>query len=267
MIDALFHENDGLLIPSPLTRGGWSDHAQHGGPPAGILARAIELVPTANPMQVVRFTIDIFREVPISPLSIQTEIVKDGRRIQLVEAILSASGVPVARAVALKIRRTDLKADITGTSALVVPPGPHPEDLPLFDGPDAFGLHDRLARFHTHAVEIRTLDQSFARPVPGQSWFRLRTTLIHGEKMTSYQTAATLSDLANGNAQALDPRDWMFVNPDITLYLHRYPVGDWLAMTSSAAQSSRGIGVTETRLFDTTGPTGHILQAQLIERR
>ena len=267
MSDALFTMRHGLLVPSALTRGGWSDHAQHGSPPAGILARAIELVPTANPMQIVRFSIDIFREVPIAPLSIQTEVVKDGRRIQLVAAILSANGTPVARATALKIRRTDLKSEITGTSAFVVPPGPHPEDLPLFEGPDAFGRDDRLTRFHTHAVEIRTLDQSFARPVPGQSWFRLRVALIQGEEMTPFQTAATLSDLANGNAQALDPRDWMFVNPDITLYLHRYPVGDWLAMTSSAAQSSSGIGVTETRLFDTTGPIGHILQAQLLERR
>lgn len=266
----LFRSEGGLMVPTELTRGGWSDEAQHGSPPAGILGRAIEREPTSVPMQVVRMTVDLFREVPLAPLSIETEVLREGLRIQLVQARLFDGARQVGQAEGLKIRIADLGAEVEGIRrpAPTWPTPPDPEELEVLDWREAFGADDRdLPRFHKDGVEIRTVGGSFAEPVVGLSWFRLKVRLVEDEELTPFQRVALFSDLANGNSQALDPRRWMFVNPDLTIYLHRYPAGEWLGMRSDVAQTAYGIGVTDSTLFDRRGAIGHVNQAQLIDRR
>lgn len=269
MDPVLFHLDGPHLVPTGLTRGGWSDDAQHGSPPSGILGRAIELVPTPVPMQVVRFTVDLFREVPLRPLLVETQVVREGRRIQLVEARLSENGREIGKALGLKIRVTELadNGELRSTAEDDHPPQPAPDRLPVLDWRDFFGPGRGLSRFHTDGVEIRTVDDSFIRAVAGESWFRLLAPLVAGEEMTPFQRAAVAADLANGNAQALDPEQWLYVNPDITLYLSRLPVGEWIGMRSVVHQQRHGIGVTETAVYDLTGRIGHVSQAQILELR
>lgn len=258
------------MVPTELTRGGWSDQAQHGSPPAGILARAIEREPTSVPMQVVRLTIDLFREVPLTPLRIETEVVREGLRIQLVLARLFAGARQVGQAEGLKIRVADLGSaakEIGGESSAASPPVPDPDQLEVMDWREVFGDDRELPRFHKDGVEIRTVGRSFVEPVVGVSWFRLKVRLVKDEELTPFQRAALVADLANGNSQALDPRRWLFVNPDLTLYLHRYPSGEWLGMRSGVSQAPNGIGVTDSIVYDRQGPVGRINQAQLIDRR
>ena len=90
---ALFVADGDAFVPTELTRGGWDDVTQHGSPPSGLLARAVDLVPTAAPMQVVRFTVDLFRPVPISPLTVETIVRRDGKRIQVLDAYLRSADV------------------------------------------------------------------------------------------------------------------------------------------------------------------------------
>jgi hypothetical protein len=219
-------------------------------------------------MQVVRFTVDLFRAVPLRPLAVQTELVRDGRRIQVVDARLFSDNTEVGRARALKIRTADLATDeLRGTSNEDLPPSPGPDELESLDWQGVFGEDEELERFHIDGVEIRTIDDSFIRPVPGESWFRLRHRLLPDEELTPFQRLATMSDLANGNSQALDPRRWLFVNPDVTLYMYRDPVGEWLGMRSMVHQADHGIGVTETAVYDLQGRVGHISQAQILDLR
>lgn len=270
MVQALFEPDGSSFVPTGLTRGGWSDDAQHGSPPAGILARVLEEVPTAVPMQVVRFTVDLFRQVPLHPLRVETRLVRDGRRIQLVEGVLYDGDLEVGRATALKTRTTDLSEagdELRGTADGDRPPAPGPEELPRLDWRDHFGDGGDCLRFHTDAVDIRTIDDSFIRVAPGESWFRILAPLVEGEEVSPFQRAAITADLANGNSQALDPKRWLYVNPDITLYLHRLPEGEWMGMRSIVHQGPHGIGVTETALYDPAGRVGHISQAQILDRR
>lgn len=269
MSSALYHVVDDSFVPTPLTRGGWSDDAQHGGPPSGLLARAVEMVPAAAPMQIVRFTVDLFRAVPLLPLAVDTSVLRDGRRIQVVEARLVHDGTLVGRATALKIRTTHLAESVdlpvgSGSRLLTLP---DPRELEPLEYRQAFGPNGEMDRFHTDAIEIRTVDRSFVLPVRGRTWFRLLHPLVEGEEITPFQRAAVMADLANGNSQSLDPMKWLFVNPDITLYLHRLPTGDWLGMDSVSYQTPEGLGTNETALFDMEGRIGAIGQAQLIEPR
>ena len=261
--EALFLTDDDAFLPTELTRGGWSDDAQHGSPPSGLLGRAIEAVPTSMPMHVARFTIDLFRPVPLEPLHVDVEVLRDGRRIQVVEAILRHGDVQVGRATALKIRTAEITLPEVDREPWTQPPAPG-EAIPV-EGFWDFGTE--ATRFHKDAVDIRSIDDSFMRYGPGTSWFRLRYPVVAGEEASPFVRLATLADMSNGNSQALDPTAYIYVNPDITLYAHRMPVGEWVGMKSAAHQHESGIGLADTRVFDEIGPIGRINQAQLLDKR
>jgi hypothetical protein len=265
MPEALFAPNNRAFEPTGLTRSYWSASAQHGGPPAGLLARAIERVPTSIPMHVVRLTVDLYRPVPIdTPVCTETRVVKDGRRIQVVDASLLAEGRTVARASALKIRTSEIALQRPPVP-WVAPAGPY--EAEAVSWAQAGAAESDLEFFHTHAIEVRTVDGSLFKPGEGLSWVRLAVPVVEGEPTTPFVATATLSDVGNGNAMALDGRTWLYVNPDLSLTLHRLPVGEWLGMRSAAQQHPSGIGSADSQLFDTTGPVGRVVQSQIIEPR
>jgi Thioesterase-like superfamily len=91
-----FYEPDGeLYIATELTRGPWDPGAQHAGPPSALIGREIERLGGGRiggdgpPAQVGRLTYEILRSVPIAPLRVQAEVVRPGRRVELVRATLS----------------------------------------------------------------------------------------------------------------------------------------------------------------------------------
>lgn len=262
---ALFRFEGDHYDPTELTRSGWAVDVQHGGPPAGLLAHALESVPVEPDMRLVRLTIDLMRRVPIAPLTATTEVVRSGRRIQVLNASLTAGGIEVARATGLRIRTTSLDLPYLPSPDSPAMPSPArtaPVDPPLWEtgGPD-------LLWFHRHGVEIRTVGNSFWSPGRGLSWLRLRVPVVEGVALTPLTRVAALSDVGNGNARLLDPEEWQFVNPDITVALHRDAEGEWIGMDSSAHQHPAGIGMADTLLFDEQGAVGRVIQTQLIEPR
>ena len=87
------------VVATILTQGPWDANAQYGGTPAALLVWAVERVPTLVPMRIARFTIDMHRPVPLGRLTIETEVVREGKRLQIVLAIIrDPGGVEVARA-------------------------------------------------------------------------------------------------------------------------------------------------------------------------
>lgn len=261
---ALFERDGDLFVPSEVCRGGWDDRHQHGSPPAGLLGWAVEQVPTAQPMQVVAFNVDLFRAVPLTPLRVETTVLRNGRRVQVLDVDLFADDLHIGRASALKIRLADLDLTPHLGTPNEMPGGPEELESTDWDPNDDEG---RVVRFHVNGVEIRSFDDSFASYGPGRTWFRLKQPLFEDEPMTPFTRLATISDLSNGNAQRLDIRQWTYVNADISVYAHRMPEGEWIGMTSHADQHGTGIGVVSTVVYDTTGPIGTINQAQLIDGR
>src|SRR5262249_17406534 len=78
-------------IASDLSSGPWG-RMQHGSAPAALIAHVAEAMPSALPMRVARLTIDLMRPVPIAPLTIKTEVLRDGRKIRLLRIDLLAEG-------------------------------------------------------------------------------------------------------------------------------------------------------------------------------
>jgi len=150
MPDALFVPDGDRFVPTELCRGPWRPDAQHGGPPAALLARSVERAAGDDGMQTVRLTVELLRPVPLAPLAVVARIARPGRKVQLVEASLRTDDAEVARAVALRIRRHELPVPADADRRPLPPPGPDAgsASAPPWVLPD-------VPAFHSHAVEHR----------------------------------------------------------------------------------------------------------------
>jgi hypothetical protein len=59
---------------------------------------------------------------------------------------------------------------------------------------------------------------------------------------------------------------YQFINPDLTIYLPRQPIGEWIALESTTLPDPSGAGIAESRLYDECGPIGRSVQSLLIDR-
>ena len=59
----------------------------------------------------------------------------------------------------------------------------------------------------------------------------------------------------------------LFLNPDLTVNLHRLPVGEWVCIDAVTRLGSEGVGLAESLLFDEQGPIGRATQSLLVEAR
>src|SRR5690348_15157491 len=103
---ALYEPDGSVLIPTALTRGPWDPSHQHAGPPSALLARAIERAAGIDGGRIARVAVDILRPVPLEPLEVQARVVRPGRRVELLEAVLTlaADGTELMGARAWRLR-------------------------------------------------------------------------------------------------------------------------------------------------------------------
>src|SRR5207237_8987655 len=76
--------------------GPWDPGAQHGGPPAALLATVVEACEPAAGFRLARITVELLSPVPVRDVVVRAGVVRPGRRVRLVEATMEADGRPVA---------------------------------------------------------------------------------------------------------------------------------------------------------------------------
>lgn len=262
MTEAIFVRDGERFVPTDLARGPWDPRAQHGGAPAALLASLVERFEGGEAMFVARLTIELLRPVPLSPLLARTRWARQGRKVQLVEAALFAGETEVARVTGLRIRRADV-AMPTDLPHHEPPPGPQAgrHTLP----PWAQTAGERA--FHSHAVEHRFVRGTFMEPGAATDWIRLRVALIAGEETSPLSRVAAAADFGNGVSWILSRIEgYSFINPDLTIYMHRQPVGEWVCLEAVTYPSELGVGLAESMLYDEGGPIGRSAQSLIIDR-
>jgi hypothetical protein len=257
MSDALFTPDGGRFVPSQHARGPWDPAAMHGGPAAALIGAAMESLPSESPMSVVRTTLEILRPVPLLPLSVSARIERNGRRVQFLSASVSDGESELCRATAWRIRVTDVDL------------GTQPQAHDDFARPEASTLSipdgDEPA-FHRTGVEMRYARGSFTELGPSTVWIRLAMPVVAGETPTPLQRALAAADFGNGVSAAVPWGEFVFINTDLTVYLHRQPHGEWVCLDASTDADPRGVGVAHSRLYDEQGQIGRSLQALFIDR-
>src|ERR1700754_78730 len=133
-MDAIFRVDGNRVVTSPHAAGPWDPGMQHGSAPASLVVWAAEAIPTAVPMHIARVTIDLMRPVPVAQLTLQTEVLREGRKIQLCAVRLLAGPVMVVSASVLKIKTQALSLPPEVADVAVELPGPDlaPEEHPSF---------------------------------------------------------------------------------------------------------------------------------------
>jgi hypothetical protein len=193
----------------------------------------------------------------------------------MVEATLTSGGDDLIRARGWRLRsgEVELPAGVSSAEApalgapshQVLQPGaaaPPPADCE----PGDFIETGHEVGYHT-AMEYRFAQGAFVEPGPATAWMRMRVPLVAGEEATPLQRVLTAADSGNGISAALDWTRFLFINVDLSVHLGRMPSGEWVGLDAVTLPEPTGIGVTDTALFDESGPIGRAAQTLLVAER
>jgi hypothetical protein len=255
----LYRVEHDTAFPTDGTAGPWDPRLQHGGAPAALICWAAERIATRDPMQVVRVTIDLLRPVPIAPLQIRTEVVREGRKIQLLAVTLSHENVVVVRATVLKIRCADFSLPSTVVEEKVELPGP--------DQGRAADMRPDNPNTFIRGLTLRVVRGNFRQPGPAAIWFRAERPLFAEESPTPLQRVAMVADFCNGVSTVLEWSKWTFINGDLTINLTRLPIGEWILLDATTWLGDHGAGIAFAKLGDSRGYFGRAVQSLVIEPR
>jgi hypothetical protein len=175
--------------------------------------------------------------------------------VELLEASLAGPGGEVMRARAWRLQAGELALNSPGERP---PPGPQeggPSDFPA-TGHD-FGYHA--------AMEYSFVSGGFPQPGPATVWMRMRLPLVEGEQPGPLERVLVAADSGNGVSAALDWREHLFINTELSVHLMRPLAGEWVCL--DAVTRVDGLGLTETTLWDERGRVGHAAQILLVRPR
>ncbi|NVB38769.1 thioesterase family protein [Pseudenhygromyxa sp. WMMC2535] len=256
-------QGEARFFASPLTRGPWSIDHQHAGPPTALMTRAIEGLRVREddpPFQLARISVELLRPIPLAtPLEVELEVLSGGRKVQRIAAALLAGDEQLAVALAVRMRVEEIPVEVAP-----LPPLSEAPRSPAQSRPSEFEIFQHEVGYHT-AMEMRIAAGEYGRGSL-TAWLRPRVPLIADEATSPLQRLMICADAGHGVGAALDTARWSFINPELSVYLHRLPVGEWLCMDARTWTGELGMGLCRTRLLDQSGELGVVMQSQLIQR-
>lgn len=242
-------------VPTPASRGPWNPNSLHGRVIVGLLGHEIERVHGDPEFVPARLTVDMYRLPDLSPVEVTTRVVREGRRIKVVDAEFVSGGVSAGRATCQLLRRTE------ATPGTVWKPAnwdvPKPADIAPPDDPRA-GMGGMWA--------MRPITGAFGTVGPRRTWMSEVRELVEGRALTPFTRVAVAADFASPFANAGD-KGLEYINSDVTVYLHRELRGEWLGFEVINHGSTDGIGIGECFLYDEAGPIGSASCCALAQKR
>lgn len=238
--------DDELLEPTPASASGWSAGHVRGPAVSALLARATERVAcvTMPDKRPVRWTVDLFRPAGMLPTRVSTEIIRQGRRIGLVDAEMSQNGKPVARSRALFALPGDNPDGQVWAACRTLQPPP----------PDLSPLPGEPRMYHSDHLGWTADADDHLGSGHKQTW-HIPVPIVAGEQPTPFQMVAGVADVTNlvvswGSAGV------EFINADITLAMTRLPVAMEVGLSATDRFVDEGIAVGTAVVFDRAGPFG-----------
>ncbi len=260
--ESIFLRDGDRFTATEHARGPWDPEALHGGAPAALITEALRAVQPGGELAFARLGFELLRPVPRAALELSVEVARPGRRVQELTAELRAGGQLICRASALRVQPVpeDLPPSAVGDTGSSMP-GPQEGKAVRFalDDPER-------ASFASSAMEMRWLDDPWA-PGPGRVWMRLRHPLLPGEPLSALARLAATADFGNGVSAELSFKQYLFINADLSIHLHREPRGEWIGLDARTLLAHGGTGLAESVLHDLEGPVGRAFQTLVVQAR
>lgn len=253
--EPFFRKADGRFLPTRAGVGPWSQDSLHGRLIIGLLGAEIERQFRTPDYMPARLTVDMYRLPDLSPVEVVTRVVKDGYRIKVVDAEFISGGQSAGRATCQLLRRTENPPGNVWT-----PPAwdaPKPADIPEPEDRRA-GMGGMWA--------MRPISGAFGSLGVRKTWMAEVRDLVEGEPFTPFARVATAADFASPFANAGD-QGLGYINSDLTLYLHREPVTEWVGFEVFNHGATDGVAIGECLLHDEQGPIGSASCTALAQKR
>ena len=248
----LFARDGAVYTPTALATGPWDRRLQSGVVLNALIAHEIERTPCPVPMVTSRLLLDIVRPTLMAPVETRVAIVREGKRLQLLDVELVQDGRITVRASALRVRVDESPGTMAPCHALP-PPG-----LPSLNG-ERSPMRDIIeTRLESGGLMVRG---------PGVVWARMTGDIVPGVPISPFVQLAMAADFGSGTSSFVDWREWSFANVDISLHLTRMPAGEWVRIAAETDSAGNGIAVVHSRLADERGEIGHAHQTLFLDRR
>ena len=254
---AFFVADGDTFVPLPIARGPWGQTIS-GNYLGGLLGHVLERDAGEPDFQPTRLTVDLFRPAALAPLRVDTTVTRQGRRLKLVDAVVTQGDNVVARASGLFLRRGEQPADEIWTTPVNMPPiPPTPDPIPR-------GL---AMLVWTYGNKEHTPGPGFGLSAwehsgPKYIWVREIRPLIAGEPLTPFTRAAMAGDMASSLTH-YGPSGLQFINADYTLTLSRLPEGPYLGLAALTHSSHAGVATGVATIVDESGPIGSAVATAL----
>ncbi|CAN5188562.1 thioesterase family protein [soil metagenome] len=250
-----------VLDPTPMACSSWSDNQMHGVALAGALARSAQAALAdlgRDDLQPARMSVDLFRPAAMVPCSFDTEVVRDGPRICLIDVTMRQGGERVARAGFLFLKAsTSAPGEVWSPVASERPVPPPLEVAPVSDQPRVPFVHSEAGwsqNFSEHQNASRKQTWNSAVPV------------VAGEPLTPFQAVAATADgasmITNWGTGGVE-----YINTDITMVLARPPIGVEIGLCAVDRVEVDGIAVGTAAVFDRTGQLGTVVITSIVNAK
>ena len=210
-----------------------------------------------------RLTVDLLRPVALTPVQIRSEIVRQGRRLVLVDAQVLQNGIVVSRASVLYLRAGEQPPDPVWTTEVAMPALPTAQQQAAAQGSRASWAYSSVDGVGGGAESGLAQWRQFG---PKFTWNRDTTALVEGEPTSPFVRVALAGD-ATSPLTHFSAAGLQFINADYTLTLSRLPRGPFVGLAAMTHYSHAGVATGAATIFDEQGPIGSSVATALADTR
>ena len=268
--------NHEIIHPTSSAVGPWDPSMMHGRVLCGLVVQGAEeklaSIDEIDLYQAARVTVDMFRFPAMKPLKILTEIVRDGKRIKVIDVhVMSVNDDQIIEivkgSVVWLLKTEDTKGKVWMPDEWnFTPPS---KDLPFFDEATLDNPGHQNPIWETLDPETGKqfqLNNQTEKNGPKTAWIRETHDFIENEETSSLLRVAQVADYANPLAN-LSNIGLEYINVDVTLYLQRNPISEWIGVETLYHGASMGVSVGSMNIYDSSGRIGMSTVAGLAQAK